>query len=849
MKNGKIHGVATASTIALASVLALGFAQPALAQQSAPAAEQTGTSIVVTARKREETLLETPIAITALSAEEIEQRGIKSINDVVLNTPGINVSNTNSGRNDRSFQQISLRGMTPSTTSSTLTASFLDGVPVASATALMSITDPERIEVLKGPQNAYFGRNAFAGAINIVTKTPADEFGGAISAMVGTRDNFDISGALEGPLVDGVLGVRITGRSMSKSGSYVNQADPNQTLGDQKTDVGTIQFVFTPSSALTVKAMGMYSRDNDGPSAQGMVSAYELRSNNGAVNIPYFSGSNAGSVVVPGQANCMLNGLPYVCGAVPGLMAGPAQNTTSDALLGSILSDPTNRIDSNGIGTRGYGLRREYYHFHLGIDYELGDSGLTLSSLTGYNNEYYSELADLDNYDSVAFANSAAAFIPGVRDYWSFPYLVERRNKDFSQELRLTFEDGGPLHAMFGASYLDTDVDSGLVSVFNYETYGVSPNAGALSPPQQVKTIGVFGSAAYDFTDALTLSVEGRWQRDKVYAFAGGRGLTISDDAASNFNLPSGSFDPLTSFYAKTFSNFLPRVILNYDVSPDMMVYASWSKAVNVSVGSFNTSFLSGTQAEFEAGQSIGLGVIVQPEKLTNYEVGLKGSFLNGDLQVTSAFYLADWSNQHNTRSVFFVDPATDVVTIVTGVANSGKTRMTGFELDVLAEPFEGLSITASGAINSSSIRSFSDPAITLRTGLEGDEFRGNQLPLSSKYSANLGMMYTGQIPDWDNGSWFVRGDAGYKSKQYVDAGNLTWIKGRTQVNARVGFSYGDVTVEGFVTNLFKNKQYTSVAQNALLEPSFFLAAQSYGYLNLALPELRTWGIKAGYKF
>ncbi|MCJ1961899.1 TonB-dependent receptor [Novosphingobium mangrovi (ex Hu et al. 2023)] len=839
-----------ASMMVVSALLGMGVAAPAQAQSETARSEGlAGSSIVVTARKREESLLETPIAITALSSDQIEKQGIRSINDVVLNTPGINVSNVNSGRNDRSFQQITLRGMTPSTTNSTLTASFIDGVPVASATALMGITDPERIEILKGPQNAYFGRNAFAGAINVVTKTPANSFGGNVRAMVGTRDNFDVQGSLEGQLVPGILGFRLTGRSMSKSGSYTNGANPNQTLGDQSSDIGTLQLEFTPTSQLTVKAFGMYSRDKDGPSAQGMASAYEVRSNNGSPNIPYFSGSNAGEVVIPGMANCTLAGRPWICGAVPKIDSrySPAQNTTEDALLAGILGDDTNRITSHGKGVDGYGLSREYYHLHMNVDYELGDTGLTLSSLTGYNNEFYSEVADLDNYDSSAFTNFAATPANGLRTYWSFPYLVERRNKDFSQELRLSFDDGGPLQAMLGASYLYTSATPGLVSVSNFEQYGIPAPASARQPPQKARTYGIFGSLSYEITDALSINLEGRYQRDKIYAFAGGAGTNISPDAAEIYGLPAGSFPPLESFYNQTFNNFLPRIIINYDLTPDMMVYASWSKAANVSLSSFNTSFISGTQAEVEAGESIGLGVIVQPEKLDNYEVGFKGSFLNGRLVVTSAAYYATWKDQHNDRSVIFASGGQPL--IVRGVANSGKSNVYGIELDVMAEPIDGFSITASGAWNGSSVRSFDNPAVTLRTGFEGDDFKGNTLPLTSEYSGNLALMYTGEVADWDDFSYFARGDLSYKSKQYVDPANQTWIKGRAQVNARIGFTKGDFTLEGFVTNLFNNKQYTSIAQNNLLEPSYLLASQSYAYLNLALPELRTWGLQASYNF
>lgn len=854
----------TVMSIALATT-AMIAPQAAFAAEGEPQAseDEGGLSVItVTARKREESLLKTPIAISALTSQDIEKRGINSVNDVVLNTPGINVSNTNSGRNDRSFQQISLRGMTPSTTTSTLTASFIDGVPVASSTALNAVIDPARIEVLKGPQNAYFGRNAFAGAINVVTKNPSDTFGGSFTAMGGTRSNYEVSGALDVPVIADVLSFRLTGKAFSKDGSYINAANPNQTLGDQETRTGTLQISLKPSSSLTIRAMGMYSEDDDGPSAQGMLSAYEIRANNGSVNIPYLSGSTAGTVIVPSLSNCNISGYttgvssteakvsrPFICGAAPSLAAGfsPAQNTIEDALLARILANGASRAASPSKSTKGYGLVRQYYHLHLNVDYELGDTGVTLTSLTGYNNEYYSQLADLDNYDSSLLRNAAATTANGLRTFWTFPFLVERRNKDFSQEVRATYDKGGAFKAMLGASYLKTEVESDLVSVANEEQFGVARSAGSLSPPGKAETVGVFGSFSYKLTDALTINAEARYQRDKIFAFVGGRSLTISSAIATQYGLTAGTYAPLSSFYNRTYENFLPRVIVNYDVNPDLMVYASFSQAANVSIGSFNTAFLSGTANEIAAAQGIGLQVVTEPEKLDNYEVGMKGKLFNGRVQFSAAAYMADWKNQYNNRTNIFVDPATKVAAIVSGVANSGGTRLKGIELDVNAEPVDGLILNISGSINDSDIKSFADPSISKLTGIIGDGFKGNQLPLTSKYSANFGAQYNGNLTD--NINWFVRGDLSYKSRQFVDAGNLTWIKGRTQVNARIGFSREGFTLEAFATNLFNDKNYTAVAQNNILDPSFALAGSAFGYLNVALPELRTFGVKAGYRF
>ncbi|MCP8890748.1 TonB-dependent receptor [Sphingomonas faeni] len=842
-------------------------ALPAFAQEATkpiPEAADDG-AIVITARKRSEDVLKTPVAVNVLSSEAIAAKGIVSVNDVALNTPGINISNVSSGRSDRSFQQISLRGFTPSTITSTLTSMFIDGVPVASATALSTVTDPERIEILRGPQAAYFGRNTFAGAVNVVNKLPHNDLSGSVTGSWGTRDNQDFTAAVEGAIIPDKLTARVTGRYFSKDGSYVNGADRSQTLGDQKTVSGTLFVVAKPTDRLTIKAFGLISGNDDGPSAQGSVSAYEVRANNGAVNIPRLSGSNAGTVIVAGQSNCTLSGLtsglssseasvsrPFMCGAVPSLSStSPAQNTGSSSLLTNALADGTNRIVSPGKGTDGYGLKGQFQHYHLNIDYALGDTGVILSSLTGYNNEYYSQLADLDNYDSSLLKNTSNATGANANliSYFDFPYLVERQTKDFSQEVRASY-DSGPVHAVLGASYLRTKSSSDTVSISNKLMLGLSPDSSSLVAPQKSITKGAFFGLTYALTDHFTISGEGRYQEDEIFAYTGGNaaGLTLAEN--NSFGLPSGHFEPLSVFYSKTFKNFMPRVIAQYTVDTNLMGYASWSKGVNVSLASFNTNFLnqSGSAAAAEAAASIGLGVVVEPETLSNYEVGIKGKFLDGKVRTSLSAYYSIWSNQMNNRSITFADATTGGINIVSGVANAGKSIMRGIEAEVQILPFRGLSLDLAGAMNDSSIRSFADPSVSKLTGVFGDEFRGNQLPGGSKYSGNVGLQFGAPIKSEPDAAFFVRGDLSYKSRIYSDAANLTWIKSRTQVNFRTGVSKGPASIEAFVTNVFNNKRYTAVANNTLITPGYALAS-TYSYLTLGLPELRTFGLKVGYKF
>lgn len=820
--------------------------------------------IIVTARSRAENLLETPLALTAFSSEALEAKGIVSINDLVLNTPGINASSVRSGRSDRSFQQLSMRGMTPTTPASTLVATFINGVPVASATALNSVSDPERIEVIKGPQVAYLGRNAFAGAVNVVTKDPRDEFSGKIDAMVGTRNNHDIMAAVEGGIVEDVLAFRVMGRSHAKGGSYKNQAAAGEMLGDQRTETVSLQLLFKPTSRLTIKPFAMYTQSTDGPSAQGVLSGYELRSVDGEVNIPFFSGSNEGQLVLPKSANCILSGLESgisadenkfdrstFCGQLPNLPNGtPAVNTIADGLLAKSLADGRGRYLSPKRGAQGYGLKSRYHHLSLTLDYEFGDSGLTFSSLTGYNNEAFSVVQDLDSYDNSLFVNPNATPANGLRPFWTFSFMLERQNKDFSQQLRFNYEPVENLRLMAGGSYLYTYSQQAQTNILTEEQAGAERADVISNAPQKARTFAAFGSLEYDVTEKLTLSLEGRWQQDEIYAYSNGRGVTLSQSVADRYGLPAGSFRPLSVYYSQKFDNFAPKIIGNYKFSSDLMAYASWAKAANVSLGSFNTTFLSNGQVAIDAADTINLGVIVQPERLNQFEVGLKGQLFDRAVSFTLAAYQGKWSDQHNERSAFYLDDVNGVETVrnATGLVNSGRTTLRGVELDVHARLLKGFTVDLSAAVNDSIIRSFSDPQTSKLTGLIGADFKGNQLPLTSKYSGNLGVAYQGGAP-WEDGSWFIRTDVSYKSKQYVNASNLSWIGDRTQVNARLGVSKGNFTMEAFAINLFNNKQYVSAIDTSLLEPTYKLSPYGYGYVSVALPELRTLGLRSRYSF
>jgi iron complex outermembrane receptor protein len=806
-------------------MITVGLSGSAFAQDDTTVASDSG-DIVVTARKRGEDILKTPIAVTALSGEDMKERGVQSITDLSAFTPSLKIVSSSSGRNDRSFQQVIIRGFTPSSASVQTASIFIDGVPVSTATAVQTISDPERIEVLKGPQSAYFGRQTFAGAVNVVTKATPDRLEGSFSGMLGTRDNHDVQASIGAPLIDGLVGFRATVQETAKGGSYENQGIPGQMLGDQRTRAATLAMEFTPASNLKAKAFGMISKNNDGPNATGLLSAY-------AVTNP----AN-GAIIVPDSSNCTQGTHRYFCGTLPGLPAGaPSTNTADTAFIENFLANPKGRLIDPKDGVQGYGLRSRFYHLHFNVDWEVG-SGVTLSSLTGYNNERRSQLSDLDLYYNTTAPNStnAVGTAPGAPSYYDYPYLVEAVSKDFSQELRASYDDGGPFTATLGGSYLNATFQGG--GGGNNGALGTSQFS-VVSGKTRNRTFGAFFGLGYEITPDLSINFDGRYQTDTLYAYARPGGQTIATDAFA----PAGFYAEGTTLAKETYRSFTPRVIVNYDVTPDMMVYASYSRGVNPAA--FNTVFLSSLSpaAQILAADA-GLRIAVKPETLDNFEIGLKGKALDNRFRYAVAAYYGIWDKQLNANTITLVDPATSVVYNIQAQINTGKVIMYGLEGDFSLAVNDRLTLTANGSYNESSIRKLSAPTTTALTGIT--DFKGNHNPLASRYSASASANYT--MPLRGDVEAFARADFTYKSGVYTNAANLTKTPDMTQVNLRLGFGDDRFTLEGFVTNVFNNKAYPSAIDFTLLERTSSHLSP-FSAVAVALRELRTFGVRSSVNF
>lgn len=226
--------------------------------------------VVVTTRKREENLQDIPLAVSAITAEQIQRQGISSLADVVENQPSVQF--------DQSFgpadNRITVRGLS-NTRGRSNVAFLIDGIDVTTENLISAgsgllanrrlLSDVERIEVVKGPQSALFGRSAFAGALSYITKEPGDEFEGRVNLDVADYGRRTIDGGISGPLTE-TIGLAVSGVQFSEDGYYTN-SQSGADVGGSHGVGGALTFVWQPADAVKVKARLETSKEHYDPRA------------------------------------------------------------------------------------------------------------------------------------------------------------------------------------------------------------------------------------------------------------------------------------------------------------------------------------------------------------------------------------------------------------------------------------------------------------------------------------------------------------------------------------------------------------------------------------------------------
>ncbi len=736
---------------ASASILAASIAMSATAAhaqdtETSEDAASSGNVIVVTARKSEESLLDVPVAITAFDEAAIEAQGLVSINDLPAVTPGFVYESlaTLPGRFDNSprFRGVGVNTGNPLRQTASI---FVDGIFVANGAQGITLNDVARVEIIKGPQSAFFGRNTFGGAVNYISKKPGDDLEVDYSVTVATRDLYDITAGINVPVSDS-LKLRVSGQYRDKGGHYVN-ATNGEKVGDEETWSVTGSVFFEPSDNFDATIRVNYFENEDGQPAIGFVDS---------------TFHNCGPFTVGGVTGTDST----LCGDVPILQ--PALN---DAPNDTVLDFYQNTLTQlNGAPRDTYGLDRQSLRASLQFNVNFPGTDVIFSWLTGLNYDEVNLFQDADYSPDDQFVSYSG-----------------RQFRDFSQEVRFSGNSlEGLIDWQFGANYFDqrfTNNGEFIVPAFGRFAFG-----GGEPAQEEANTIGVFGSAQFNLTDQLSLTAEARYQIDEI---------RNDNDLTDNV----GAFN-------STFKSFLPRFIVNWEPTPDTLVYASYSEG-NLAGGiNREVAELSPTElARLEVIQP-GAPDFFDEESLKNYEIGLKHNFGGVGFVSIAAFYM-DRGNQTVRRSdlILLDDASQDQINYF---INIGESEIKGIEFEGSYELVEGFTINASAAYIDAEVTSFDN------SGIFGEVFgstdaSGTQAERFPRFSGALGAQYVGELSDdWD---FFARADGFYQESSFASEINLTTSPGGFRSNLRAGVESEKVRIEAFVTNVTNDDTPTGVSR------------------------------------
>ncbi|MDH7973254.1 TonB-dependent receptor [Sphingomonas sp. AR_OL41] len=821
---------------------------PLAAAAQTAAATDTAASpdgdVVVTARNRTEKLQDVPLAITSFSSQDLTNANVRNLRDVAYLTPGLSVTSGGSefGVNPVIRGQTNLNGGAGDPN----VAVFIDGVYISNNTAInVGLIDLERVEVVKGPVSSLYGRNAFAGAINYVSKKPSlAEPHGRVTAFAGNDGQYSLAGAMSYPLVKDVLAVSVAAGYEHFDGSYRDQTTGARAGGFIKRDIqGTVYF--TPSSAFSLMGSYYYGNDKFGGSAI----AYNVNN----------CGTRANPVSPLDPSGL---GFSQFCG-----------HFDSDAHAVEV--PVINQAAGQSGNSRRVNLAR------LNMSYDMGFAKLT--SLTGFVRVTQQRLTDFIGRS----AGIPFTLVPGP----GVIYLPElfgsnTNSNDFSEELRLQTPADKPFRLQLGGFFFSGKTFSTTLVTIDGTTLPAGQTLTAGFPANSLTSNGqldgakivgqtlshdrqysAFIGADYDILTGLTASGEYRYthqRKDQLVIRTTGCASTVTTPTAScngtaptAYLYPNGPNPVAGSF---NFSNF--RASLKYQASPGMNFYVSVANGTKA--GGFNQRAVAaadGSQPDLK----------FDPEKNMTYEVGMKNSLFGNRLQLNIALY------HINTKGIQISGPSSVPTNPGLVTKNFGSVHTDGFEVELAAKLAQGVRVRtgvayadprfgkdafdfgAAGACASSNVTTgVITPIIPQCAGrvvilpansqYNNSNFNkaalslnGLHVPRETNFQFTAGLDLDGAIGD-SGWKWTATYNARYEAKQYAFNNNISWYGGRTVMNLRVGVENPTYSISAYVNNLTNDHTPEIVSVNARL-------SDFGGDLDGYLPVGRQFGVTVGAKF
>lgn len=584
--------------------------------------------ILVTSRRRAETLQDVPLAVNAFNAATIERAGIQRAQDFIALTPNVHfIQTTNIGES-----QVHIRGVIQPRDTEPPFAYVVDGVLVPNPNAFnQEFVDIEQIEIIKGPIGSIYGRNAIGGAILVTTKKPGNELEGLLKGGYEVEgEEYKLSGYVSGPLVQDKVFARLTASYSDREGYY-----DNITLNEK-----------------------------EDPFQEAIVRGRVVIAASEAVEIDI----SLGYADVDGHAFNFNN----QTGGTPGFETGVDINDTSIPFAGNVRSfnnqeryDATVKLD----WTTDYGTLTLSGAYHK-LDENMGGEGAVDLALFGFTppppspGDFFTDPTLIEGYG------------PTPRDGTQYQ---ERNQKDTSFEIRFTSPDDKSLRYIVGAYYIDFSREVVLNRAIDTGNGVVipepAPGPGSANPAVAVtwtdnnnKAYSLFGQLAYDLTEQLEASVAARWDKEKR--------------ESTNLTPPAFTNDPADSGLVRDskFSDFQPRASLRYTPHEDISLYATYGEGFRS--GGFNPLGSRDNIINIDGVVDTTVQDDFDKETSKSFEVGFKSSLMDRTLSVNGALFFTKVDNAHYFQ--FFPFSLSRVISIV------DKNEIWGFEMDFTARLQDG---------------------------------------------------------------------------------------------------------------------------------------------------------------
>ncbi|MFM2371144.1 MAG: hypothetical protein RIS85_866 [Pseudomonadota bacterium] len=777
-----------AATVSLA---ALGMASTAHSQETTPQASAQPTDsgyaeIIVTANKRQQSINDVGLSITAETGDSLVARGITSPTDLGKIVPGLTVQPSPFNTPVYTLRGVGFYETTLS--ASPTVAVYTDEIALPfSATTRGVAFDIERVEVLKGPQGTLFGQNTTGGAINYIVAKPTDTFSAGADASFGRFSTFDVQGYVSGPLSENVK-ARLAVRTL-QSGPWQYSYTRNDELGKKNLFQGRFLVDIQASDKLKLSVNVNGWRD------RGDTQAAQLISDNCA-------GSTAGT-----------------CGSPDAFNFRDYPRAPNNA-----------RAADWGYGIFGRRLARNdtFWQASLRADYDLDDN-LTLTSISAYSRYKTDSVQD---FDGARFASA---------DTNTTGYI-----RNFAQELRIsgTYDR---LNFLIGANYTRADTYDRLF--YNFSE-GPSSNPLYMIPgaprgvltyndsDQDTRDLGVFFNAEYELAPGVTL-IGGARYTDSRRSFAGctydfGGDTAVWWNAIFGTTVPEGgciTFDPSFKPYNPNLKDNLNEDNISWNVGVNYKTPGGTLLYTRVSRGYKAGSFPTASVASYTGYAP------VKQESVTAYEVGFKAPIADRALELTAAAFYYDYKDKQLRGRL--PDP---VFGTLDGLVQVPKSRLWGVEASLLARPVDGLTISLGGTYIDTEVKEF----VGYNAFAQLSNFSGQSFPYAPKVTLTGDAEY--KAPVSQNAKAFFGVSMTHNSKSttalantdtaFVAADHRFDMRSYTLVDLRAGveFNDGDVRVGGYVRNV-GNVYYWTNTQDTL--------ASIVRYAGMP----RTYGVQVSYRY